>query len=172
MSLLKLLREASKKGDYTLASGKKSDWYLDCREVTTTHRGLQLIVNEILALRREYDFNVLGGPASAAIPLMAGLVTMLPIVRSFVYTREKTKEHGMEQQVDGVLLGDKLLLVDDVLTSGGSLLRCRDTIMAKYPDLEIIGAWVLVDRAEGGSDMLLREGIEVFSSFTKLDICG
>lgn len=172
--LCRMLLQVSKRGDFTLSSGKKSDWYLDCREVTTTKIGLGLVAGEILELQEKWRFNVLGGPASAAIASMAGaVVSSHETLKSFVYTREKAKEHGTQQQVDGAPLDvkkDKLLLVDDVLTSGGSLLKCRDAIVAKYPEIQIVGAWVLVDRAEGGRDRLLQEGIRVFSSFTRLDI--
>jgi orotate phosphoribosyltransferase len=174
--LLGLLQKASKTGEFTLSSGMKSDWYLDCREVTTTHCGLKWVANEILEMKDRIDFNVLGGPASAAVASMAGAVALGPNhahIRSFVYTREKAKEHGTQQQVDGAPLDvekDKVLLVDDVLTSGGSLLKCRDALLAKYPDLNIVGAWVLVDRADGGRDRLMQEGLRVFSAFTRLDI--
>jgi len=178
--LAQLLRRASRRGDFTLASGKKSDWYLDCREVTTTHSGLHLVAGEILGLQAKQRFNALGGPASAAIASMAGAVALAemdgtgnPCLRSFVFTRARAKEHGTQQQVDGAPLDvdtTKLLLVDDVLTSGGSLLKCRDALLAKYPDLNIVGAWVLVDRAEGGRDRLTQEGLRVWSAFTRLDI--
>lgn len=171
-----MLQQVSKTGDFTLSSGKKSDWYLDCREVTTTHTGLRLVAGEILEMKDRTSFNVLGGPASAAIASMAGAVAMGPNhahIRCFVYTREKAKDHGTQQQVDGAPLDpekDKILLIDDVLTSGGSLLKSRDAILAKYPEIQIVGAWVLVDRAEGGRDRLMQEGLRVFSAFTRLDI--
>ena len=178
--LLHHLKQASKTGEFTLASGKKSDWYLDCREVTTEAVGLRLVAGEILELRRKWNFNVLGGPASAAIASMAGALALAgndssgnSAIKSFVFTRDKAKDHGTQQQVDGAPLNveeTRLLLVDDVLTSGGSLLRCRDALLTKYPALTIVGAWVLVDRAEGGRDRLLQEGLRVWSAFTRLDI--
>ena len=64
--LLRLLQQVSTTGDFTLSSGKKSDWYLDCREVTATHCGLRWVAGEILEMKEKVDFNVLGGPASAA----------------------------------------------------------------------------------------------------------
>lgn len=173
--LQSLLQRASKTGEFTLASGKKSDWYLDCREVTGEHTGLRYVAGEILEMKDKANFNVLAGPASAAIASMAGAVALGPNnahIRCFVYTREKAKDHGTQQQVDGPLLDpekDQILLIDDVLTSGGSLLKSRDALLAKYPKIEIAGAWVLVDRGEGGRDRLMQEGIRVFSAFTRLD---
>ena len=58
--LLHHLKQASKTGEFTLASGKKSDWFLDCREVTTEAVGLRLVAGEILELRRKWNFNVRG----------------------------------------------------------------------------------------------------------------
>jgi len=170
--LRQMLQSASKVGEFVLSSGKKSDWYLDCREVTTTKEGLKLAVSELSKITLRTKADILGGPASASIALMSACIQFSSGPESFLYTRGKAKGHGTAQQVDGTIPKkfDRLLLVDDVLTSGQSLLKCRDIILGRYPYVNIVGAWVLVDRAEGGRNALMNEGIEVFSSFTKSDI--
>lgn len=173
-NLIIALRGAAKMGDFTLSSGKKSDLYIDCRKVTTQSYCLKLAAQKLLETINQLDATILAGPASAAISIMAAACTMTNQAnpKGFVYTRSKAKEHGTKQMVDGISLRgtEKVLLVDDVLTSGGSLLQCRNTLLGEYPDIEIVGAWVLVDRAEGGRDSLLHEGIRTFAVYDRLDI--
>jgi len=173
--LKKLLQEASERGDFTLSSGKKSDWYLDCRLVTTAQLGLGWTASCLLTAFHELHANTLAGPATAAVAMMAAAAVHASGPAKFAYTRAKTKDHGTEQKVEGQPLTkhDRVLLVDDVLTSGGSLIRCYDTLREAYPEAEIVGAWILVDREEGGTDALLKAGIpKVLSEFTKSELLG
>jgi len=148
--LLELLRDASQEGEFQLSSGKTSDWYLDCRKVVGTREGLRVATDPLLRMARKLNANVLAGPASASIALMAGAIgrggTVYEIEK-FVYTRQQ-KGHGLQQTVEGPLLvaSDRILLVDDVITSGGSLTDCANILRNVYPSVEIVGAWCLVAR--------------------------
>lgn len=171
--LLQSLKFLSKRGEFTLASGKKSDWYLDCRPAMASTHTLRIAAESLVEAARGYSLPVLGGPATAAVAVMAAALTFGERTPTqFIYTRAKTKDHGTTQAVEGPKLGPdaQVLLVDDVLTSGGSLLKCADAIKAVYPDVTIVGAWVLVDREEGGRENLMEHGIAVTSLFTRTDI--
>lgn len=171
--LLVSLRSLSKTGEFTLASGKKSDWYLDCRPAMADYHSLRIASDALVETAQELHLPVLGGPATAAVALMAAaLVSDDEAPDRFVYTRAKAKDHGTAQSVEGAKLGPspRVLLVDDVLTSGGSLLKCAAAIKAVYPDVQFVGAWVLVDREEGGRENLQEHGITVTSLFTRSDI--
>jgi len=171
--LLASLRFLSKKGEFILASGKNSDWYLDCRPAMASYHTLRIASDALVEAAQKLKLPILGGPATAAVSLMAAaLVSDDESPDCYIYTRAKTKDHGTGQAVEGPKLGEspRVLLVDDVLTSGGSLLKCAEAIKEIYPDVEFVGAWVLVDRLQGGRENLKEHGIEVQSLYTRKDI--
>ena len=170
--LLQSLRFLSKTGEFTLASGKKSDWYLDCRPAMATNHTLRIATDALIETARKLEMPALGGPATAAVAIMAGAVKSDHAPDRYVYTRSTTKDHGTAQKVEGARLDEKprVLLVDDVLTSGGSLLKCAEAIKKVYPEVEFVGAWVLVDREQGGRENLKGRGIEVHAMFTRSEI--
>jgi len=171
--LKEMLQAASKTGEFTLASGKKSDWYLDCRPSMANYEGLRAATDALVNLSQELGLPALGGPATAAVALMAGaMMSDDEAPDRFVYTRSAAKDHGTGQKVEGANLGEKprVLLVDDVLTSGGSLLKSAAAIKEVYPDVEFVGAWVLVDREQGGRENLQEHGIRTHAMFTRTEI--
>ena len=166
--LLPLLQDAVAKGPVTLASGRVSDFYIDARLVTLNPIGSKLIGRLVLDILTEWQHNTLAGPTTAACPIVsaAGVIAAQHARDiKLAYVRKEAKGHGMGKSIEGPPLtsADKVLMVDDVLTTGTSLLRAvaqvRDT------GAHVSRAFVLVDRQEGGREALLREGIEV-SSFT------
>jgi len=149
--LLPLLRDASQEGEFKLSSGEITDWYLDCRKVLGTRWGLRVAVEPLLRMARRLNANVLAGPASASIALMAGAIGVggnVYEIEKFVYTRQQQKDHGLQEIIEGPSLGasDRVLLVDDVITTGRSLINCAQVLQNAYPDIKIVGAWGLVAR--------------------------
>jgi orotate phosphoribosyltransferase len=173
-----------KQGEFTLSSGRTSDFYINMRApLGETSQALYLFGTDIVNFRQALQANVFAGPASASLPLMTAALLASGFNQvdtgngefrklKMVYTRSSSKKHGLRQQVEGPELqaGDRVILVDDVLTTGGSLLKCA----AALPDnVEIVGVWVCIDREEGGRENLKQKlpSLQgVTASFKKSDL--
>lgn len=162
-------------GDFTLASGKKSDHYFDCRKITRTPEGLFLIghvfYNTILAL--DPATNGIGGMTMGADPI-CDAVSIISFMNNnpieTVIVRKEEKTHGMSKDLVGNIDKiSKIAIVDDVFTTGGSTLKAIDVI-EKYPNVSIIGAIALVNREEGAKENLAMRGIKASAIFTKSEI--
>lgn len=156
--LLKLIKtKAVVRGEWTLASGKKSDFYIDGKQVTLDPQGIFVSAKMILALLHGTQADAIGGPTIGADPIAAA-VALLSLqtgkpLRAFI-VRKEAKKHGMQKMIEGPLLqkGDRVVMVEDVITTGGS-------VLAAIQEVEKIGAKVvkvicLVDRNEGASELL------------------
>ena len=173
--LLEALKGAAKTGEFVLASGRKSNFYIDCRPVILQQKHLIPIGASIQSFAELLKVNTLAGPATAAIPIMtSAMMMMYTSIENIVYTRKKVKDHGTTQAVEGPPLGKdaRIILVDDVLTTGGSLLRCGKAVQEAYPEANIVGAWVLVDRLDRGDDRSLEQEFKCIlrTMFTRNDI--
>jgi len=115
----------------------------------------------------EYDY--LAGVPYAALPITA--IAASKLKRPMVYPRKEIKEHGTAQAVEGVFQpGQSAVLLEDVITSGGSILTAAETLRAV--GLDIHQAVVLVDREQGGKAALKDHGIQVSSVLTMQEILG
>ena len=132
-SLIELIRQQGLEfGDFTLASGKKASYYLDCRKVTLDSRGARLIAEGILELLGEAMPNAVGGMAIGADPITAAVITLAGLreidLKGFI-VRKEAKQHGKGRAVEGpVTPGDRVVIVEDVVTTGGSSLRAIDQV--------------------------------------------
>lgn len=162
-------------GDFTLASGKKSDHYFDCRKVTRTPEGLFLIghvfYDTILSI--DPGTNGVGGMTMGADPI-CDAVSLISFTNNkpieTVIVRKEEKTHGMSRDLVGNIDKiSKIAIVDDVFTTGGSTLKAIDVI-EKYPNVSIIGAIALVNREEGAKENLAARGITAHAIFTKSEI--
>jgi orotate phosphoribosyltransferase len=151
--LKKLLREtgAVKTGDFTLSSGKKSNFYIDCRKVTLHPKGAKLIGKIILEKIKGIKVDAIGGLTLGADPITSTVVALGDIPGFIV--RKKEKEHGTRQQIEGLIEpGWNVVIVEDVATTGASALQAIEAV-------EAIGARVVkvisvVDREEGAAEAL------------------
>jgi len=174
--LLHAILNAIRIGEFTLSSGAKSDFYIDARTVTMNPAVMSKLGCAIFAHARLLGAVAIGGPATAAIPMAtaAALVSTAytdaaPLKKSF-YVRSEAKKHGTKCLIEGLVpaADEKVLLVDDVLTSGGSLLRAAEAVRAE--GAKIVGALVIVDRQEGGVQKLDEERIEVCALYKKSEL--
>jgi len=159
---------AMKFGSFTLASGKLSPYYVDLRIVPSFPDAyrvacdafIQLIVHDV-GLEK---FNRISGIPTAGIPFASAVAFQMK--KPFLYTRKEIKTHGRERMVEGILLpGDKVLIMDDLITTGGSLINAAKAIRAEGGVVN--DAVVLIDREEGGKEMLAKEKIKL-NSLTKM----
>ncbi len=162
-----------------LASGRRSTLYVDCRLTTMSPEGQMLIGREALAALRNSGWPVdsVGGLTLGADPISYAIAHASALeaeagtgemVRSFT-VRKEAKQHGTGKLIEGPFqAGDKVVVVEDVITTGGSALKAVEAIRAAGG--EIVGVLALVDRQEGGRDALEAAGLKVISLVTATDL--
>jgi orotate phosphoribosyltransferase len=181
--LLEILKEKSVyRGSFTLASGAESDLYIDARQTTQDPRGAILvgrvgweIVNQVARnLRRRIDS--IGGltmgadPIALSIGIFAHLDDPSSKLQTFV-VRKAPKTHGRHKLIEGNFsAGHSVVIVDDVITTGGSTLQAIDAIEAAGGTIAFV--IVLVDRQEGGRENIEKRGHKVVPIFTRADLIG
>ena len=158
-------------GDFTLASGKKSPYYIDLRLVPSyTHEYRKMIkgLQNMIALDIGFDnFHSLVSVPTGGLVVAASLAT--EIVKPLIYVRKEAKEHGTGKAVEGVICQEmKLLMIEDVVTSGGSVINAIKSI--KEEKMVIVDAYAVVDRMEGATQALQDEGVKLHSLLTINDI--
>lgn len=160
-----------REGDFTLSSGEKSNYYFDCRQTTLNGYALKLIA-EIICDRLKPTIVGIGGLTLGADPIIAGVSlysTMnyeLPNTIHGFIVRKKVKQHGTSNQIEGMKnlsSGDDVAIVDDVVTSGNSILTaCK---AANNIGLNVKQTICIVDRLEGGQNMLFQHGYHLEKLF-------
>jgi len=157
---------------FQLVSGRKSQFYIDCKMTTLLSHGSALIGEIMFDLIEPLNIKGLGGltlgadPIAQATSVVAGLkgVTLI----SFVI-RKEAKSHGLMKWIEGdISRGDRVVIIDDVITTGGSTLKAIDK--AEECGLKIVRVIVLVDREEGGKENIEQKGYKVESVFTKSEL--
>lgn len=175
-----LLEKSVCRGEFTLASGAKSDFYVDARVTTLDPRGARLIgqvgwklVEETMATLGR-PAKAIGGLTMGADPLALSIGmaaqeqdTSTPLQ---VFTvRKKAKEHGRLKRIEGNFsAGDSVVVVDDVITTGGSTLQAIEAIEEAGGQVAFVMA--LVDREESGRENIEKRGYHVVSIFTRSDL--
>jgi orotate phosphoribosyltransferase len=161
-ALIALIREkALKFGNFTLASGKKATYYLDGKQVTLDPHGARLVAEGILDLLQSQGIpKAVGGMSIGADPITAAVVTMSAVrgtpTAGFM-VRKESKGHGTNQFLEGpVKPGDEAVIVEDVVTTGGSSLLAIERCEAF--GLKIRGVIAIVDRMEGGAEAFRQRG--------------
>ncbi len=169
--LVALLAERSaRRGHFTLSSGRTSSLYVDARLTTMSPDGLPLIGSLALAAVRGAGWapDAVGGltlgadPVAYAVAYASALEAAaggLPAVRSFT-VRKAPKTHGTAQLIEGPFrAGDRVVVVEDVITTGGSALRAAEAV--RNAGGQVVGVLALVDREEGGREAIEQAGYAV-----------
>lgn len=171
--LLELLKErALEFGTVTLTSGKTSNYYFDGKQVTLYPQGAFLLGKIIIHKIKEDNIQAVGGLTLGADPI-AGAVAALayPLgldIKTFI-VRKEAKGHGKKRRIEGPSLnpGDRVVIVEDVITTGGSALKAVEAV--KDAGCEVVKVIPLVDRLEGGTEKIEGIGIKVDPIFTARD---
>lgn len=176
-----LLRSLSyREGRVVLASGKESDFFIDCKQTVLTARGHVLVGEAMLDVLLDPSgaplVDGIAGVELGGCPL-ASAVSLTSQLRGTpldaIYVRKEAKEHGSKRLFEGgtrLTAGARIALLEDVITTGGSTLKA----LAKLREAGFVvnDVVVLVDRLEGGREALEREGLRVRAVFTRKDIAG
>ncbi|MFN8034861.1 MAG: orotate phosphoribosyltransferase [Acidimicrobiia bacterium] len=170
-ALAAALREhALREGDFTLASGRRSSWYVDGRQVTFRGDCVEIVGEAILDAVRAgggADFDAVGGLAIGADPVSVA-VAFVAGKRAFA-VRKEAKGHGVAGRIAGPLrAGDRVLVVEDTVTSGASLLTAADVI-GEF-GCAVVGAACLLDRADELAPALHARGIPYFPALVATDL--
>jgi len=171
--LLEIIKEkALKIGKFVLASGKESNYYLDERVVTLSSEGAYLTAKVMLDMLKDIDIDSAGGPTLAADPI-AGAIAAISYAEgkpldSFI-VRKEAKGHGTGKLIEGpIAKGMKVCVVDGTMTTGGSLLKSIEAL--ENEGCQVVKVLVLIDRLEGGKEVLQNEGYDFDSVFTRDDL--
>jgi orotate phosphoribosyltransferase len=177
-SVLKAIKSLCyEKKEFTLSSGKKSDFYIDLRRISFDGEYLYLIGKLLYGEIKKTEglkFSVIAGVPVGGIPLISAMLDASFLdkkpLKSVVIRKEK-KEYGKGNLIEPVQFlseGSNILIIEDVVTSGGSIMKAVKN--AREEGYEITDAVCVVDRQEGGREFLEENGIKLHSVFTKSDI--
>lgn len=171
-ALIDLIRQkALKFGDFTLASGKRASFYLDLKQITLDSAGARLVGEGILDLLADNLPVAVGGMSIGADPITAAIITVAgvrgtPLLGFMV--RKEAKGHGTNRFIEGpVQPGQRVVIVEDVVTTGGSSLLAIDR--AQEFGLQVERVIAIVDRLQGGAEAFAARGCPLTTLLTIRD---
>ncbi|CDG65393.1 MAG: orotate phosphoribosyltransferase [Methanobacterium sp.] len=156
--LIKLLKDNNviKFGKFTLSSGRESDYYVDMKKAITHPQILSQVSKIISQLIRDDEVDLVAGPALGAVPIATAVA--LHADMPMLMIRKAKKDYGTSQLIEGDLkTGDKVIVVEDVTTTGHSLLKAVRAVQDNGGVVE--RTFVVVDREEGAVEELEKHGI-------------
>lgn len=175
--LLELIKSLSyEKKEVVLTSGKKSNYYIDGKQTTLDPEGAYL-VGELFTdiIRKEFsNAKGIGGITLGADPIISAVMIVgyekgLRL-KGFI-VRKEPKGHGTGAWIEGIKgfkPGDPVVIVEDVVTTGGSAIKAVEK--SQEAGLNVVGIIAIVDRLEGGREFIESKGYKFFSLFTKVDL--
>ncbi|MGJ4915397.1 orotate phosphoribosyltransferase [Bradyrhizobium sp. HKCCYLRH2060] len=164
--LLEIIRRRSfGRGEITLASGRKSDFYFNLKPTMMDPEGATLLAELTYEALKDEGFDYIGGLEMGAVPL-AGAIAQIswikghPIAAFFV--RKKPKEHGARLAIEGLardetLAGKRIVVVEDVTTTGGSAMKAVETLREAGAEVALV--FTMVDREEGAAETFAQAGL-------------
>jgi orotate phosphoribosyltransferase len=170
--LLELLKERSfKLGTFKLASGATSSYYIDGKMTEVFSKGTFLIGRVLYEMTKDLEFDAFGGLEVGAVPLTAATVLHYHLngrTMEGFWVRDKTKTHGTRKLVEGgVKKGDRVVIIDDVITSGQSSIKAVEAV--RELGCKVVLVVALVDRLQGAAKAFREAGVEFRSIFTIRD---
>lgn len=163
-----LLKYSLRFGDFTLTSGRKSDYYIDGKQTTLRSRGAYLVAQLILDELKNTGAEAVGGPTLGADPVIGAVVALAALERvpliGFI-VRKEAKGHGTQRLIEGPLQpGMRVAVFDDTVTTGGSLKHAIDQVEAAQ--CTVVKTLAIVDRQEGARQNFVLWGYPFHALFT------
>ncbi|MBI5537934.1 MAG: orotate phosphoribosyltransferase [Deltaproteobacteria bacterium] len=174
-TLVSLLRTLSfERKRVILASGRESDFFIDCKQTALTAQGHAVLGELMLAALDDLpDVQAVAGVELGGCPL-ASAVSLTSFLKSrplpALYVRKAQKDHGSKRMIEGdksMRPGMRVAILEDVVTTGGSTLRCVATM--RDAGLVVAGVVAIVDRLEGGREAIEQAGLPLISLCTRRD---
>ena len=144
--LARLVQPHIRRGRFELTDGQSTGWYVDGRSFMLSPEGGSLAGRRMSKLLDD-DVRCIGGPVTAAIPVVAAVVHQSPVPRRGFYVRTETRAHGLLRQIEGNL-EPVVAIVDDTCATGGSIIRCIDAVESAGSLVRQV--IVVFDRDDGG----------------------
>ena len=182
--LVAIIRERSFQSgrEIKLASGRTSTYYFNMKPTMLDSEGAHLIATLILEAIAGMDADLIGGLEMGAVPIASAVAAVShasgkeggkPVNAFFV--RKQAKEHGTKSLIEGLPEGDSLkgkrvVIVEDVTTTGGSAIKAAETVRAE--GAEVVGVVTVVDRQEGAADAFVAAGLTLTPLLTLADFKG
>lgn len=174
--LLELIKHHSiQHGSFILASGQQSNYYIDCRKTTLSAEGAYLIGKLLYQAIEPLHIDSVGGVVIGSAPMVSAISTYSAMIGQQAIPgfliRKETKGHGTQRMVEGhIAPWMRVILVEDVVTTGGSIIKGIQALKREYPNVTVDGVISLVDRASGGRDAFKKAAIPYQSLYT-VDEC-
>jgi orotate phosphoribosyltransferase len=153
--IAELRRHALVIGEVTLTSGATAQYYVDAKRAILRPAGFAALAELVAAYAREWEATAVGGLTMGAdAPACAALAGGAEVKAFFV--RKETKQHGLQRRVEGPPLaqGERCLIVEDVVTTGGSTVQAIEAVRAEGHD--VCGVVAVLDRLAGGGEAIRR----------------
>ena len=155
------------RGQFVLSSGGTSNWYLDMRRLTLDHRAAPLVGRVMNELTADWEYEAVGGMTMGADPIAAAMLHTANRPLDAFVVRKADKVHGLQRRIEGPdVAGRKVLAVEDVTTTGSSVLSAVDAL--REAGAEVIGAAVIVDR--GAGEAVRTAGLPYRAAYTLADL--
>lgn len=163
------------RGDFTLASGKKSDFYFNGKTTTLRPDALNYAARIFIEMMRPSHPDRVGGLTLGADALIGAVTAFsfdLDMPMEGFIVRKEPKTHGTGQWIEGpeLLPGQRVAIIEDVVTTGGSAVKAIERVRESQPEARIVGVFALVDRLDGGREVLEKMGVPLTSIYTKDDL--
>jgi orotate phosphoribosyltransferase len=166
--LLQMIKDiAVVHGRVTLSSGREADYYIDLRRITLHRRGAPLVGRVLRDVTADWTYSAVGGLTLGADPVATAVLHASGGTIDAFVVRKEGKKHGLQRRVEGPdVSGRRVLVVEDVSTTGGSPLTAVDAL--RDADAEVVGVATIVDR--GARPAIEAAGLEYRSAYTLADL--
>ncbi len=166
--LEEIKRKAYKEGDFTLASGLKSDYYIDMKEVILDAEGSLLAGRMIYETIKDWSATAVGGLELGSVPISTAVCLVFALegkpMNNFI-VRKEAKAHGAKKKIEGSVGNtSRVVIVEDVVSTGGSSMKAVEAV--RETGARIIGVVAIVDREMGGREAFEAQGIKYTPLFT------
>jgi orotate phosphoribosyltransferase len=155
-------------GTVTLTSGRTAEYYVDAKRAVLLPAGFRALGELVAEKARAWDATAVGGLTMGADPVACSALAAGADVKAF-FVRKEGKQHGLQRRIEGPLLepGDRCLIVEDVVTTGGSTLQAIEAV--KDAGLEIVGVTAILDRLAGGGEAITQAARAPYEPLTTID---
>ena len=155
-------------GEVVLTSGRKAEYLIDAKRAILLPPGFSALAELVVAQARDWQATAVGGMTMGADPIACAALAGGAEVKGF-FVRKEAKQHGLTRRIEGPLLGpdDRCMLVEDVVTTGGSTIRAIEAV--REEGHQICGVLAICDRLAGGGAAIEKVAGAPFAALTTID---